>query len=167
MQYVALDCSSCGSSNACGSHQRWRIRTDKKDERRNFRQVFGNLIRTGKRRRGRMTGSCRFPLLFSFLPISPARDGMPGWNIWNIMLAKKEKDIADARCFSLLLSGILAFVSVKFSVFVGFYHLSFSRPVSYRKRKKMPASWFQSRFSWNQENHVFPELCLFRQSGFA
>lgn len=42
-----------------------------------------------------------------------------------------------------------------------------SRPVSYRKRKKMPASWFQSRFSWNQENHVFPELCLFRQSGFA
>lgn len=38
---------------------------------------------------------------------------------------KKEKDTADARCFSLLLSGILAFVSVKFSVFVGFYHLTF------------------------------------------
>ena len=33
-----------------------------------------------KRRRGRLAGSC-FPLLFSFLPISPARDGMPGWNI--------------------------------------------------------------------------------------
>ena len=38
----------------------------------------------------------------------------------------------------------------------------FSRPVSYRKRKKMPASGFQSRFSRSQENRRL-HICGFRR----
>lgn len=38
----------------------------------------------------------------------------------------------------------------------------FSRPASYRKRKKMPASGFQSRFSRSQENRRL-HICVFRR----
>lgn len=48
-----------------------------------------------------------------------------GWNICNVMPAKqkRKKQQMPAVSLSLLMSGILVFVSVKLSVFVGLHHL--------------------------------------------
>lgn len=88
------------------------------------------------------------------------------------MLAKKEKDIADARCFSLLLSGILGLCVCQILRFCRLLSsLTFSRPVSYRKRKKMPASGFQSPiFPESRKSQVTylrlsPQIC--NESSFA
>ena len=54
-----------------------------------------------------------------------ARDGMPGIKCLELNARKKEKDKVGVRCLSLLLSGVLVFVPVKFSTLVGFYNLIF------------------------------------------
>ena len=85
------------------------------------------------------------------------------WNICNVMPAKqkrkKQQMPAVSLSFNVRNSGLCVRQTLRFCRPSS---SDSSRPASYRKRKKMPASWFQSRFSRSQENRRL-HICGFRR----